>query len=59
MAKNTGRGSRIGSVAGQSQKSGEPTTAGSGPWATRNATSGRFVESKTSGGTFKAAAPQR
>jgi hypothetical protein len=49
MAKNTGRGSRIGAVAGRSQTQ-NPST---GLWSKRNATSGRFIEVKKSGGAFK------
>lgn len=49
MAKNTGHGSRIGSVSGRSQ-----TRSGStGLWSKRNATSGEFIAVKKSGGAFK------
>lgn len=48
MAKNTGRGSRVGSVTGRSQLQ----TSG-GTWLKRDSTTGRFVQAKTSGGKFK------
>ncbi|WP_448073234.1 hypothetical protein [Georgenia yuyongxinii] len=48
MAKNTGRGSRVGSVSGRSQ-----VRSSSGTWVKRNTTTGRFVEVKKSGGSFK------
>lgn len=48
MAKNTGRGSRVGSVTGRSQVRGS-----NGTWIKRSTTTGRFIETKKSGGSFK------
>ena len=48
MAKNTGRGSRVGSVTERSQ-----LRTSSGMWVKRNTTTGRFTEVKKSGGAFK------
>lgn len=48
MAKNTGRGSRRGSVTGRSQ-----TKTASGTWVKRSTSTGRFVDAKSSGGSFK------
>ena len=48
MAKNTGRGSRVGSVTGRSQMK---TT--SGTWIKRDTNTGKFVAAKKSGGSFK------
>ncbi len=48
MAKNTGRGSRQGAVAGRSQ-----TRSASGTWVKRNTSTGQFVQAKKSGGSFK------
>lgn len=48
MAKNTGRGSRQGSVKGRSQ-----VRTSSGTWVKRDTSSGRFVQAKKSGGSFK------
>lgn len=48
MAKNTGRGSRVGAVSGRSQ-----VKTASGVWVKRSATTGRFIEAKKSGGSFK------
>jgi hypothetical protein len=48
MAKNTGRGSRQGAVTGRSQVKGS-----SGTWIKRDTSTGRFLEAKKSGGSFK------
>lgn len=48
MAKNTGRGSRVGAVTGRSQ-----VKTPSGTWVKRNTSTGRFTEAKQSGGSFK------
>lgn len=48
MAKNTGRGSRQGAVTGRSQ-----VRTSSGTWVKRDTSTGRFVEAKKSGGSFK------
>ncbi len=48
MAKNTGRGSRSGAVTGRSQ-----TRSTSGTWIKRNTSTGRFVDMKKTGGSFK------
>lgn len=48
MAKNTGSGSRRGTVNDRSQLKGS-----SGTWLKRDTTSGRFVQAKKSGGSFK------
>lgn len=49
MAKNTGRGTRLGAVTGRSQSTNPRT----GLSTKRDTTSGRFVEMKRAGGTFK------
>ncbi len=49
MAKNTGKGSRIGSVTNRSQVK-NPT---SGMWVKRSTASGRFIAVKKSGEPFK------
>lgn len=49
MAKNTGRGSRQGAVKARTQV----TNPRSGTWIKRNSSNGRFMDAKTSGGTFK------
>lgn len=49
MARNTGRGTRIGSVAGRSQVKNSRT----GLWTKRSSSSGKFVAAKRSGGAFK------
>lgn len=49
MAKNTGEGSRSGAVSGRSQVKNSKTRL----WVKRNTSSGRFVETKKSGGAFK------
>lgn len=48
MAKNTGRGSRVGAVKSRSQ-----TQTPSGTWVKRDTSTGRFVEAKKTGGDFK------
>lgn len=50
MAKNGARGKgRVGAVKGRSQTR-NPKTGG---WTKRNASNGRFMDVKTSGGPFK------
>ena len=49
MAKNTGRGSRTGAVAGRTQVQNPKT----GMWIKRDTTTGRFVQAKRSGGSFR------
>jgi hypothetical protein len=49
MAKNTGRGFRLGSVRGRSQVLNPLTRT----WVKRDDSTGRFVDNKTSGGRFK------
>lgn len=49
MAKNTGRGFRLGSVRSRSQ-SRNPRT---GVWVKRDRATGQFAAGKTSGGRFK------
>lgn len=49
MAKNTGNGSRRGAVTARSQVKNPRN----GTWIKRNSASGRFMDAKTSGGTFK------
>lgn len=48
MARNTGRGSRVGAGKGHAQ-----AQTGTGIWALRPGTTGRFVEVKSTGGDFK------
>jgi hypothetical protein len=48
MAKNTARGHRTGAVKARSQ-----VKAPSGTWIKRDTSSGRFVEAKKGGGSFK------
>jgi hypothetical protein len=48
MAKNTGHGSRRGAVTGRSQ-----AKTASGTWVKRSTSTGRFVQAKKSGGSFK------
>jgi len=48
MAKNTGRGSRVGSVSNRSQ-----VKSANGTWVKRDTTTGKFVAAKKSGGAFK------
>ena len=50
MAKNGARGSgRVGAIKGRSQTR-NPVT---GLWTKRDAATGKFMDTKTSGGTFK------
>jgi hypothetical protein len=49
MAKNTGRSFRLGAIRGRSQ-SANPRT---GLWSKRSASTGRFLDTKTSGKPFK------
>lgn len=49
MARNTGRGTRIGAVSSRTQ-SQNPRT---GLWTKRNTVTGEFSGTKKSGGTFK------
>jgi hypothetical protein len=49
MAKNTGRGFRRGAVRGRSQTLNPLTRL----WVKRNDSTGRFVDGKTTGGSFK------
>ncbi|MDQ1698217.1 MAG: hypothetical protein QOG34_80 [Frankiaceae bacterium] len=49
MARNTGRGSRIGAVSGRSQVKNPQ----SGVWTKRSASSGKFIAAKKTGGSFK------
>lgn len=50
MAKNGARGSgRVGSVKGRSQVQNPKT----GLWTKRDTSTGRFMDAKKSGGTFK------
>ena len=48
MAKNTGRGSRSGSVSARTQ-----VRSSSGTWVKRNSSTGQFMSVKKSGGSFK------
>lgn len=48
MAKNTGQGHRQGAVTGRSQ-----VRSGNGNWTKRDNSTGRFMDQKTSGGSFK------
>ena len=48
MAKNTGKGSRSGSVKGRSQ-----TKTANGTWVKRDTTTGKFIAVKKDGGSFK------
>lgn len=48
MARNTGRGSRVGSVNAYSR-----SQMGSSTWSLREGTTGRFVEVKSTGGDLK------
>jgi hypothetical protein len=48
MAKNTGRGSRVGSVTGRTK-----LASANGVWIKRDTASGQFMEAKKSGGSFK------
>ena len=49
MAKNTGRNFRLGAITGRSQSSNTRT----GLWSKRSASTGRFIDTKKSGGPFK------
>lgn len=49
MAKNTGRGSRAGAVTSRTQVQ----TGSTGMWIKRDSSTGRFLQAKTSGGSFK------
>ena len=49
MARNTGRGFRLGAVRGRSQVRNPRTRM----WTKRNDSTGRFTGAKTSGGHFK------
>ena len=53
MAKNTGSGSRIGSVTNRTQ-----VQSGNGNWTKRDRTSGQFIEQKQSGEPFKGVAKE-
>ena len=48
MAKNTGRGYRTGAVRSRSQ-----SQRSSGTWIKRDSSTGRFVQGKKNGGSFK------
>jgi hypothetical protein len=48
MAKNTGRGSRVGAVRGRTQVKTSSST-----WTKRDSSTGRFVQAKKSAGSFK------
>ncbi|MFA5989938.1 MAG: hypothetical protein WC803_10080 [Sphingomonas sp.] len=54
MAKNTGNGSRVGSVKDRTQ-----TQAPNGNFVKRDAGTGRFMDQKTSGGAFKGVAHEK
>ncbi len=54
MAKNTGRGFRIGSVDNRSQ-----TKAPNGNWTKRDTTNGRFTDQKEGGEPFKGVAKEK
>ncbi|PSL39241.1 hypothetical protein CLV49_2875 [Labedella gwakjiensis] len=53
MAKNTGRGTRQGSVTGRSQVKNS-----SGTWVKRDTSSGQFLAAKKSGGSFRGIRPE-
>lgn len=53
MAKNTGKGFRIGSVVNRTQ-----TTAPNGNWVKRDTETGRFVDQKRGGEPFKGVAKE-
>jgi len=48
MAKNTGANHRVGAVKGRSQ-----VKTSSGAWAKRSTSTGKFIDVKSSGGSFK------
>ena len=49
MAKNTGRNFRLGAISGRSQT----TSSRTGLWSKRSASTGRFIDTKKTGGPFK------
>ncbi len=49
MAKNTGRNFRLGAIRERTQTENGRT----GLWSKRSTTTGRFLDTKTSGGAFK------
>jgi hypothetical protein len=55
MARNTGKGSRIGAVSGSSQVKNPAT----GLWTKRSTSSGKFVAAKKTGGAFKGVRKER
>lgn len=56
MAKNGARGKgRVGAVKGRSQTRNSKT----GSWTKRNASTGRFMDVKTTGGQFKGVRRER
>lgn len=54
MAKNTGNGSRRGAVTGRTQVQGS-----NGTWTKRDTSTGKFLDAKTTGGTFKGVRKER
>lgn len=54
MAKNTGKGHRIGSVNDRTQ-----TQTPSGNWVKRDTESGRFIDQKQGGEPFKGVAKEK
>ncbi len=54
MAKNTGKGHRIGSVNDRTQ-----TQAPSGNWVKRDSDTGRFIDQKQNGEPFKGVAKEK
>ena len=54
MAKNTGNGSRKGSVTGRTQ-----LKLSNGNYAKRDASNGQFMAQKTTGGAFKGVAKEK
>lgn len=54
MAKNTGNGSRVGSVKGRTQ-----TQAPNGNFVKRDANTGRFMDQKSGGSPFKGVAKEK
>lgn len=55
MARNTGRGTRQGAVKGRSQSQNPKT----GLWVKRDTDTGRFTETKKTGGAFKGVRKER
>ena len=49
MAKNTGKGFRLGAVKGRSQAYNPRT----GLWGKRSAATGQYMDNKTTGGKYK------